>query len=317
MNNDLSKIDSYCPFCNGTNLRSFSAAAHDAPLGTDAIVSLIECTLCNVAWQWPRQRSPRESQDIFSAAYEQKAIGSYFDETRRIEVAKYQAEYLKDVINKSSPKLLDIGCGDGIFAQEMAVMGWTVTGLDPALPHKCNLLQTDQLSFKRELAPPNCKEELFDVVTLMDVIEHIDDPAHFLKYVISYLKPGGYLVLETGNYQSTGRIVEDRKWWNYQLDHRWYFAPPQIESLLSYNGMDNIFLVDKVLRPWVKQGKADSVSLKYDFLSTIKMLLRNPNHPISTCKINSRLVHAKRNWPKWHHLEIFTMIAHMPIHRNI
>ena len=61
---------------------------------------------------------------------------------------------------------------------------------------------------------------------------------------------GGYLVLETGNYQSAERIISESDWWAYQADHRWFFAPKILHSLMEAAGLVDITYADLVFRPW-------------------------------------------------------------------
>ncbi|XWW98603.1 hypothetical protein V2A60_006603 [Cordyceps javanica] len=110
----------------------------------------------------------------------------------------------------SMPKLryLDIGCGGGIFAESAARLPTTahVTAIDPtpsvlavarahakrdpALRGKLEY----QLTSIEKLAVP---EEPYDVVSLFEVIEHIDEPAAFLDRVRPFVRPGGWLVMST------------------------------------------------------------------------------------------------------------------------
>lgn len=307
---NLKPSSTNCPFCNGTSINAFSALAHDAPRGVSARVGIIECLSCHAAWQWPTSRSPTESLNIFNEAYLTNDEGSYFDKTKRIAVAKYQAEYLNSIYSDIPGKLLDLGCGDGIFAREMAANGWYVTGVDPALPEECMQHGIDRLLLTNTAPSPSNEDDLFNIVTLLDVIEHIPEPVPFLEHAISQLRPGGFIVIETGNYQSFGRINAKDRWWNYQTDHRWYFAPPQLKAILTKLGMDDIFITDKVLRPWVKQKHEPE---HYGVSRLVKQLLKNPFTPLNIIRSHNQLVKAMRDWPDWNSLEIITLIARKPI----
>lgn len=123
-------------------------------------------------------------------------------------------------------KFLDIGCGGGIFAESAARLAMTesVVGIDPtpecirvAKAHARQdplLLQPGKLVYKNvaieDLALPSFsstststaegkdgEEEGFDVISLFEVIEHIQQPGPFLENVLKHLKPGGWLVGST------------------------------------------------------------------------------------------------------------------------
>lgn len=110
-------------------------------------------------------------------------------------------------------RYLDVGCGGGIFAESAARLPDTahVTAVDPssdvievAKQHarRDPLLQKpERLTYLNKglenLDVPEQPEELYDVVTLFEVIEHIDSPAPFLKTCLPFVKPGGWIILST------------------------------------------------------------------------------------------------------------------------
>lgn len=296
----LTNPSSNCPFCLGSNLKRFLVNAHDDPSAT---VSIIECEQCEAAWQWPRSRTANESARIFDQAYIEKDEGTYFDPEKRLAVAQCHTDFVRSTIKLSNARLLDIGCGDGVFARQIASTGWDVIGVNPAIPTESPQIPHERLRLVRAYSASTAE---FDVVTLFDVIEHIEDPVSFLAYAISFLKPGGYLVVETGNYQSDGRILGGSSWWNFQLDHRWYFAPPQLRIISAQLGMEDIIFADRVLRPW---WRPNTTNLSNLYWSTVKGLIKHPFQVRDILLKQKMLMHAKDNWCKWHHLEIMTMIS--------
>lgn len=107
-------------------------------------------------------------------------------------------------------RYLDIGCGGGIFAESAARLDSTthVTAIDPtpsvlavAKAHaKQDPALRGKLSYKQtsieNLETPK-EDEGYDVVSLFEVIEHIDRPEAFLDRVRPFVKPGGWLVMST------------------------------------------------------------------------------------------------------------------------
>ncbi|KAK8141887.1 Hexaprenyldihydroxybenzoate methyltransferase, mitochondrial [Beauveria asiatica] len=105
-------------------------------------------------------------------------------------------------------RYLDIGCGGGIFAESAARLPTTahVTAIDPT-PSVLAVAQAHakrdpalrgkldyQLTSIENLAVP---EQPYDIVSLFEVIEHIDDPGAFLDRVRPFVRPGGWLVMST------------------------------------------------------------------------------------------------------------------------
>jgi 2-polyprenyl-6-hydroxyphenyl methylase/3-demethylubiquinone-9 3-methyltransferase len=103
-------------------------------------------------------------------------------------------------------KILDIGCGGGILSEAMALKGANVTGIDMgemALKvakmhlHESELKIDYQMITAEELAQQNPNE--FDVVTCLEMLEHVPDPASIVAAAACLLKPDGQLFFSTIN----------------------------------------------------------------------------------------------------------------------
>ncbi|KJZ78607.1 hypothetical protein HIM_01998 [Hirsutella minnesotensis 3608] len=129
---------------------------------------------------------------------------------------------------EASLSYLDIGCGGGIFAESAARLPTTrrVTAIDPTPsvlaiakaharkdPSLGNRLTYTQSSIEG-LEEPNDDAQRYDVVTLFEVLEHVDQPAAFLERVRPFVKPGGWLVMSTiartwTSWLTTNLVAED------------------------------------------------------------------------------------------------------------
>lgn len=295
-----------CPFCSGTRLNAFRRAAHDAAPGSGQTVSVVECLDCVAAWQFPLARNADESRETFDAAY--AAGDGYFDPEKRRAVSDLQRQFIE--ARMPVGEVLDVGCGDGRFVRTMAEAGWHATGLDPAMPEKAaDEAGYDTLQLIRGTLADLPASRVFDVVTLWDVVEHLENPLQVLSAVAARVRPGGSLILETGNYQSAGRIEGDEQWWNYQLDHRWYFAPPQLETLVRAVGLEPIGWAPRVLRPWW-HGNAHSPAPR--LRSLVKAMARGPAAFNRATRRHQQLTVAHRDWATWGGLEIVTLQARRP-----
>ncbi len=103
-------------------------------------------------------------------------------------------------------KILDVGCGGGILSESMAVRGADVTGIDlgekPLKVAKLHLLETGQKVDYRLIAAEELaveQPEQFDVVTCMEMLEHVPDPASIVRACAQMVKPGGHLFFSTLN----------------------------------------------------------------------------------------------------------------------
>ncbi|BDR34696.1 ubiquinone biosynthesis O-methyltransferase [Photobacterium damselae subsp. damselae] len=103
-------------------------------------------------------------------------------------------------------KVLDVGCGGGILAESMAVEGADVTGLDmgkePLTVARLHALETSvKLEYVQATAEEHAEEnpQAYDVVTCMEMLEHVPDPASVIAACAKMVKPGGHVFFSTLN----------------------------------------------------------------------------------------------------------------------
>lgn len=118
----------------------------------------------------------------------------------RVSYIEQQAQGVK------GKRILDVGCGGGILAEALAQQGALVTGIDMAelslkvarLHLHESALEIDyQLSTVEAFAKHNTTQ--FDIVTCLELLEHVPDPASVITSAARLLKPGGVLFLSTIN----------------------------------------------------------------------------------------------------------------------
>jgi 2-polyprenyl-6-hydroxyphenyl methylase/3-demethylubiquinone-9 3-methyltransferase len=114
--------------------------------------------------------------------------------------------YIRKRCELSGARVLDVGCGGGILAESLAACGAHVTALDIAPKvldvARLHLLESGLMvdyrqSTIEEIAQLNDAE--FDVVTCMEMLEHVPDPASVVSSVAQVLKPGGHAFFSTLN----------------------------------------------------------------------------------------------------------------------
>ncbi|KXF82178.1 bifunctional 2-polyprenyl-6-hydroxyphenol methylase/3-demethylubiquinol 3-O-methyltransferase UbiG [Enterovibrio coralii] len=103
-------------------------------------------------------------------------------------------------------KVLDVGCGGGILAESMAREGAVVTGLDmgkePLTVARLHALETGiDVSYIQSTAEEHAEShaQQYDVVTCMEMLEHVPDPASVIASCAKLVKPGGHVFFSTLN----------------------------------------------------------------------------------------------------------------------
>lgn len=115
--------------------------------------------------------------------------------------------YIDSHINVAGLKVADIGCGGGILSETLAKRGGFVTGIDmtdaPLKVAQLHALDGDvkNLEYKQMTAEQLAEESpgQFDVITCMEMLEHVPDPTSVMKAIHSLLKPGGKAFFSTIN----------------------------------------------------------------------------------------------------------------------
>lgn len=129
----------------------------------------------------------------------------------RLRYIKDQIAMLKPVSAEgvgdlSGLKILDIGCGGGLVCEPLSRLGAKVTGLDATFESiEAAKIHRDQMGLEitylhdtAEALAEN-QRETFDVVLALEIIEHVDDPAGFVKTCAKLVRPGGKLIMSTLN----------------------------------------------------------------------------------------------------------------------
>ena len=122
------------------------------------------------------------------------------------EINPLRLEWINNRASLTGKNVIDIGCGGGILAESMAKKGAIVTGID--LSDKAlkvadlhGLESGINVRYKKIAAEQMAEEEtgLYDVVTCMEMLEHVPNPASIIKACFTLLKPGGHVFFSTLN----------------------------------------------------------------------------------------------------------------------
>lgn len=163
-------------------------------------------------------------------------------------------------------QVLDIGCGGGLVCEPLARMGAQVTGLEPALRNlevarqhakKSGLVIDYRAEAVETLA---ARDERFDVVLALEVVEHVRDVAAFIKATCDVVKPGGLLIMATLNrtLRSYAFAIVGAEYvlgWLPKGTHDWnsFIKPEELEAVVADEGLTTIGKSGVVYQPFQDQ----------------------------------------------------------------
>jgi 2-polyprenyl-3-methyl-5-hydroxy-6-metoxy-1,4-benzoquinol methylase len=136
-------------------------------------------------------------------------------------------------------RLLDLGCAYGFFLKEAAKHHFEVLGIELAedAAESCRQAGLNVLSGIADEANMKRIGEI-DVITMFDVIEHLPQPRETLALCVRYLKPGGVVVITTGDFASLAARWGGAKWrLMTPPQHLWFFTKESLRRMAATLGL--------------------------------------------------------------------------------
>jgi len=197
-----------------------SACPLECNLGLDAtpIVlpegPLLRCRMCGQLVSQVDEAHYRDSMQEFDDA--RGTTPDARSAARRSTLAHRRLERIRTLVGKPRDEihLLDVGCSSGTFLQAARAAGFRAQGVEPA-PRAAAAARAAGLEvFVGTLEEARFPQHRFDAITLFEVIEHLPAPLALLRECHRILKPGGVMLIGTGNTASwTVRAMGAR--WDY------------------------------------------------------------------------------------------------------
>lgn len=156
-------------------------------------------------------------------------------------------------------KLLEIGCGYGLFLDAARGAGYEVSGVElsrTAAEHAQTALGLDVFSGQLADAPFTGP---FDVVCAWDTVEHVPDPVAFWRAVRSLIAADGVVLFSTPYFSSPPARLFGRRWWTLKpTEHIWHFTPQTHVSTAAKAGVE---VVTTIVSPLAlaNLGRLDSL----------------------------------------------------------
>jgi SAM-dependent methyltransferase len=204
-------------------------------------IEIFECRDCGLAFWIPP--AGFHAEDVYDAAYFGDAsAGHGYDDYADLEPVLRQnfARRLARIpLPRPRARLLDIGAAFGFAVAEARSAGWQATGLEVsrAAAARAHSAAAGCVVAANALRAPFASQR-FDAITLWDVLEHLSDPHAAVAEASRLLRPGGRLVLTTGDVGSLAARLSGSRWHLYTIpEHLFFFTRRSLRLLLAAHGL--------------------------------------------------------------------------------
>jgi SAM-dependent methyltransferase len=248
----------HCPLC-GREGRPFLAGLRDRFFSAPGTWGTRHCEACQLWWLDPKPEEGElgrfyadyfthtpDAKDPADASIVRAYLARYgYGSSGLLHAVTRVMPWMDDLAGglvswlpaRANGALLDIGCGSGEFLRRMRTLGWTVQGVesDPAAVDIAR--RVHGLDVRTE-SLANLPEASFDAVTMHHVIEHVPDPAGFMRNAGRLLRKGGMLVVVTPNGQSLASGWFRRDWVHWDPPrHLHVFSPRSLSGVVERAGL--------------------------------------------------------------------------------
>ena len=225
-----------CPLCGKTN---FKIILNKDCL--DKYYSLTKCNHCKLVFVNPLP-TQKELEEYYNSEY---SVPEY-QKIKVIKKAKIILNLLKKFGLKKGSKILEIGASHGFFLNEIKKRNFIPYGVEIS-KEACEYAKKQfniDIENKDFLESKYVnKKEFFDVVVLLDVLEHLINQNETLENIYKVLKRKGFLVLTIPNINSLEFKLCGRYWrWLSPPAHLFYYSPTTIKKMLEKHNFKVIYL---------------------------------------------------------------------------
>jgi SAM-dependent methyltransferase len=233
-----------CVLCESDQLKNIYKT-RDRHYGIKGEFTIDKCESCGLVFL-----NPMPTEKHLTSLYP-KTYYAYQDfyEKKPSFIAAFYKKYLVNIRTKDPKfdtpgRILDLGCGSGLFLYKMKQEGWEVYGVE--VNENAAKLGNDleQLNIHiGDLMSSNYQSDFFDYVRLNHSFEHIPNPEEVLNEIHRILKPDGKLFIGVPNIDSFNARLFKRYWWYLCAPvHTFNYSVSTLSRMLDKHG----FLVEKV-----------------------------------------------------------------------
>ena len=207
---------------------------------------ILQCKNCSLVYldrnsvKFPDQFYEKEYHQTYLTHIEPDALDpkKYFN--KMLKVTKIWSDKCKKKLN-GNEIILDVGCSTGHFIKNIEtnakkVFGYELSEKEVNFCKKELKLDVDNVPIHKKF-----KENYFDFITMIFVLEHISDPVGFLNYLKKFLKPKGKFIILVPNINDAllnFYNIPVFKNFYYCMEHLFYYSPQTIKNLFKKTGLN-------------------------------------------------------------------------------
>lgn len=288
MNNDTKYESVLCNYCSSDKYRVRYIKDK---------FNYVECIKCGLVFV-----NPRLTQNEINHLYDENYFrGKGFDrsieykkefeeKSGKIDLTDWDISTIRELLqtNSEMPKLLDAGCGMGLFLWKAKQKGFDVEGLELS-SYASEFVKSKGIGVQnKSIYEAKLTPNSYDAIVMKEVIEHLPDPMKALQINHKALKPGGVLFITTGNYNCPERKLRGKDWFYFMpAGHIYIFSNRTIKQYLKKTGFTKIIATNQgdLLMNFALRNnliETDRFMPKHQIKNILLKTIRGVNHFISS-----------------------------------
>lgn len=209
-----------------------------SPWGATGGIPLLKCRMCGSI----HADCEKPSEDMYAGLYSKDEVVPDVVNDSLDVVARSMRPF------RTHGRWLDIGFGQGALLDAASREGWLCHGTELS---EVALKKGSVRGFKTTATSEHFEDESFDVVSLVELLEHVEDPRAFLREARRVLRKGGCMYVTTPNAWSLNRWILGASWSIFAPpDHVTIFTPHSLGRILKDCGFERIALRAEGLNPF-------------------------------------------------------------------
>ena len=193
-----------------TELNCFHCDSIIHPWGRDS--EFVYCPDCALVFRFPMP-SDAQIDKIYRHRYSKKNISTNATNMNSPEYSLSNHVKLIRTWGKPGEKVLDFGAGTGLFTSYLKMEGFLVEGVEFSKKAIDYAMKRYGLKFFGSLNELKAETaQLFDIITMIEVIEHLKNPYYILERLYPILKPGGTIYISTPNRNGINARLNRNEW---------------------------------------------------------------------------------------------------------